>query len=209
MLTAARGVFCPQVSPDGKRIVLGIEVSGETRLAEVAADGSGFHEIMRGVPDSELSCAEWTPDSKYLLYTIDHPVGADIWTTPVQSGILRRHSQPTQLTNGPLTYSGVAPGPDGKKTYAIGTKPRGELVRYDAKTKQFVPFLGGISATHPTFSRDGQWVVYRSYSDHTLWRSRPDGTDRLQLTYPPFDASDPEISQDGKQVVFQSDWAET
>jgi tricorn protease-like protein len=70
------------------------------------------------------------------------------------------------------------------------------------RSNQFAPFLSGISAIDPTFSTDGRWVAYTSYPDHTLWRSRTDGTDRLQLTYPPTQVSYPFISPDGKQVSF-------
>ncbi len=80
---------------------------------------------------------------------------------------------------------GPIPSRDGKQIFAIGAKQRGELVRYDVNAKQFVPFLFGISAFDPTFSRDGKWVAYTSYPDHMLWRSRSDGAERMQLTYPP------------------------
>jgi dipeptidyl aminopeptidase/acylaminoacyl peptidase len=53
------------------------------------------------------------------------------------------------------------------------------------------------------YSRDGQWVLYNSYPDHSLWRSRADGSERLQLTYPPIMVLWPHISPDGKQVAFQ------
>jgi eukaryotic-like serine/threonine-protein kinase len=76
------------------------------------------------------------------------------------------------------------------------------LVRYDAKSHQFVPYLSGISATDVTFSKDGQWVAYASYPDRTLWRSRIDGTRRRQLTYPPVVALFPFISPDGTKVSF-------
>jgi hypothetical protein len=49
----------------------------------------------------------------------------------------------------------------------------------------FLPFLGGITADFVEFSRDGQWVLYVAFPDGTLWRSRVDGTKRLQLTFPP------------------------
>jgi Tol biopolymer transport system component len=67
-----------------------------------------------------------------------------------------------------------------------------------------VPFLGGISAIDPTFSKDGKWVAYTSYPDHTLWRSRADGTERTQLTYPPLKVQSPSISPDGNKVTFTS-----
>jgi Tol biopolymer transport system component len=76
-------------------------------------------------------------------------------------------------------------------------------------TKQFVPFLSGISAFNPTFSRDGNWVAYTSYPDHALWRSRPDGSERLQLTYPPMQVYYSFISPDGKQVVYGNAKGET
>jgi len=52
------------------------------------------------------------------------------------------------------------------------------------------------------FSRDGKWAVYVTYTDGTLWRSKLDGTDRLQLTYPPLQASVPHWSPDGTRIAF-------
>ena len=78
----------------------------------------------------------------------------------------------------------------------------GESVRYDLKSKQFVPYLSGISAGEIEFSRDAQWVTFVSYPDGTLWRSRADGTDRLQLTRPPLIAVLPRWSPDSSQIAF-------
>jgi WD40 repeat protein len=107
-----------------------------------------------------------------------------------------------------LSYSGPVASRDGKQIFAAGTKQRGELVRYDGNSKLFVPFLSGISAFNPTFSRDGKWVAYASYPDHSLWRSRSDGTDRLQLTFPPVRVQYPFMSADGKSVAFGTSEAE-
>jgi Tol biopolymer transport system component len=74
----------------------------------------------------------------------------------------------------------------------------------DMKSHEFVPFLAGISATAPTFSRDGKWVAYLSYPHHSVWRSRSDGTERLQVTFPPMDARFPVISPDGTKVAFHT-----
>jgi tricorn protease-like protein len=72
------------------------------------------------------------------------------------------------------------------------------------QSHQFVQFLAGISAFDPNFSRDGQWVAYTSYPDHTLWRSRSDGSERRQLTYPPMEVGFPFISPDGTRVAFKT-----
>jgi len=97
---------------------------------------------------------------------------------------------------------GSVPSRDGKKLFAIQGAPRGELVRYDAKSRQFLPYLSGISAIHLSFSKDGQWVVYISYPDGALWRSKMDGTERLQLATPPMQVVMPKWSPDGKQIAF-------
>ena len=75
-------------------------------------------------------------------------------------------------------------------------------MRYNAKSAQLEPFLGGISAEYVMFSKDGQWVSYVSYPEGTLWRSKVDGSERLQLTYPPMYPVLPRWSPDGKNILF-------
>jgi len=75
-------------------------------------------------------------------------------------------------------------------------------VRYDPHSKIFIPLLGGISAGDLEFSRDGQWVTYVTYPDELLWRSRMDGSEPLQLSYPPQQAALPRWSPDGKKIAF-------
>src|SRR6516165_2571609 len=133
----------------------------------------------------------------------------DLWMLAMRTGVFQRSRNPIRLTNGPLSYEGPVVSRDGKHIFAIGTKQRGEVVRYNLNSKQFQPFLSGISAFGPTFSNDGRWVAYASYPDHTLWRSRTDGTDRLQLTYPPMRVLYPFISPDGKRVVYGNSDSET
>jgi Tol biopolymer transport system component len=94
------------------------------------------------------------------------------------------------------------PSADGKKLFVIGTHRRAELVRYDSKSGEFVPYLGGISAGDVDFSQDGQWVTYVRYPERTLWRSRTDGSARLQLTKPPMRALLPHWSPDAQQIAF-------
>ena len=91
---------------------------------------------------------------------------------------------------------------DGKKLFAIGSQRRGELARFNQKTQQFEPYLSGISADGVDFSRDGQWVTYVSYPEGSLWRSKADGSERLQLTFPPMQVILPRWSPDQKQIVF-------
>lgn len=190
------------VSPDGRRILISQEVTADRRLFEIGADGKGLREI-RKLNDHEFNFI-WTPDEKYLIYQTTNSEESDIWLIPVHTALFRRLGKPIRLTNGPLPYSSPFPSRDGKQIFILGTKQRGELVRYDMQSREFTPFLSGISATDPTFSHDGKWVAYVSYPDHTLWRSRSDGTERKQLTFPPITVLFPYISPDGTKVAFHT-----
>jgi hypothetical protein len=101
-----------------------------------------------------------------------------------------------------MSIAFIAPSPDGKKLFADGWLPRGELVTYDHRSHQFVPFLSGISAGELDFSPDGKWIAYVAYPEGTLWRSRADGSERLQLTYPPVSPLLPHWSPNSTQIVF-------
>jgi serine/threonine protein kinase/Tol biopolymer transport system component len=188
------------VAPGGQRVLLEENHDGVRRLLDIGADGTGLREILKEGPGE--CCFVWTPDEKYLVYQARTAQQTDIWLLPMKAGLFRRQGKPIRLTNGPLPYSQAYPSRDGKQIFALGTKQRGELVRYDMKSHQFEPFLAGISATDVTFSEDGKWVAYASYPDHTLWRSRSDGSERKQLTYPPTEAFSPFISPDGRRVAF-------
>ena len=193
-------------SPDGGRIrfTLGISFTGNTSLWEVRADGTGLRALLPGWNNpARECCGRWTPDGRYFIFVSTDNKGRNIWALPERRSFLgNRLTVPLQLTTGPLSFSFALPSPEGSKIFVVATQPRGELVRYDARSQQFLPFLSGISASELDFSSDNQWVTYVTYPDNTLWRSHADGSDRLQLTYHPVEAHLPRWSPDGKQIAF-------
>lgn len=172
---------------------------GQQLAWEIAVSGKDLHRLLAGWhnPPDEC-CGKWTPDGKYFVFQSNR----QIWALPRNNGWFRPDARPIQLTFSPLSLSSPLPSKDGKKLFVIGQTYRGELERYDAKSAQFLPFLGGISAEYVAFSTDGQWVAYVSYRDGALWRSKLDGSERLQLVYPPMYAVLPRWSPDGKNIVF-------
>jgi len=193
-------------SPDGARLGLTITnpESNLSSLWEVRTDGTGLHPLLPNWHRLPAECCGvWTPDGRYYFFLNSTPAGFDLWALRESAGILQRQSStPFQLTTGPLSFSSLAPSPEGKKLFVGGRQGRGELVRYDARSHQFVQFLSGISAGEMDFSRDGKWVTYVSYPDYALWRSRVDGSDAMQLTFPPMSADLPRWSPDGTQIAF-------
>jgi dipeptidyl aminopeptidase/acylaminoacyl peptidase len=127
----------------------------------------------------------------------------DLWATREKGDFFHRvNREPVRLTLGPMSFNAPQPSLDGKKILIVGEQPRSELMRHDAKSGQFVPYLGGISATDVSFSPDGEWVAYVSHPEGNLWRSRKDGSERLQLTSGPEVVFKPKWSPDGKQLAF-------
>jgi serine/threonine protein kinase len=192
----------PNISPDSKHLVFTVYLPSSNSIVASNMDGSGQRVVVSSSEGKRVCCAQWTPDGRYITFEDRNQGRPDLWVVQWQTGFFQRAYPHVQLTNGPLFYKGPTPSRDGNQIFAIGIKQRGELVRYDVNSKQFLPILSGISAFNPTFSRDGKWVAYTSYPDHTLWRSRSDGTDRLQLTFPPVRVTYPFISADGKRVAY-------
>ena len=198
-------IFDPVWSPDGSHLRFDVQEGGlaglpSLSLWEVSIDGTGLHRVFPGwnSPPNWDCCGRWTADGKYFLFWSRR----QIWALPRKAEFLHSESKPIQLTSSPMSLSAPVPSTDGKKLFVIGSTDRGELQRYDLKSGQFIPFLDGISAEHVSFSKDGQWLAYVSYPEGTLWRSKVDGSERLQLTYPPIYAVLPRWSPDGKSIAF-------
>jgi DNA-binding winged helix-turn-helix (wHTH) protein/Tol biopolymer transport system component len=192
------------VSPDGKKIRVNLRSNTSRRsLWEINSDGSNPHPLLPGwQSEGDTCCGRWTADGKHFVFQSRLQGRADLWVLREGDRWFGRAPSPQRLTNGPLSYEQPFPSRDGKHIYALGMKKSGELVRYDSKSRQFVPYLSRISATDVTVSNDGKWIAYLSYPGHNLWRVRADGSERLQLTYPPASVYYPRISPDGTAVSY-------
>jgi eukaryotic-like serine/threonine-protein kinase len=203
----------PAFSPDSKRIRFSVVDQGAqtSSLWEVGRDGSDLHQLLAGWHNPpNVCCGTWTPDGRYYIFRttsrndfLEAWRFGDIYAVSDSTSVFHKSiSLPVQLTFGPQTYSIGGITPDGKKLLVTASEPHPELVRYDPEAKKFVPFLAGMAAKFVAFSRDRKRIAYIKISDDTMWTSRPDGSERIQLTYPPDRAALPRWSPDGTQIAF-------
>ena len=206
LITVSGGAYGIRFSPEGSRLRFTEAVQGDSpSILEVGVDGRNLHHVLKdwNGPSSEC-CGVWSADGRYYLF-VRNVSGRrdDIWALREAGGFFHRApSAPFQLTTGPMSLGPPLPSPDGRKLFAEGLLSRGQLVRYESRSRHFAPFLSGISAGELDFSRDGKWVAYVSYPERTLWRSRIDGSESQQLTYPPVAAFLPRWSPDGTQIAY-------
>jgi DNA-binding winged helix-turn-helix (wHTH) protein/Tol biopolymer transport system component len=204
----------PRWSPDGRVLRLTVEDrrTGSVTLLEGAADGTNLHPWRPSQGQSKAGwlvgecCGVWTPNG-HFFYRSSQGDTVGLWALGERTGLFRRPDSSPYLvhaTSTPPDFFHPAVSLDGKRIFFISYQESRELVRYDAATQRSIPYLSGVPIRNAEFSPDGNWVAYIT-QDWTLWRSRPDGSGRLQLTFPPLNAAKPQWSPDGAQIAFRGD----
>jgi len=208
LLTASGMIYSVGFSPDGTRIRMSVvnEFKSMVAIWEARADGSGLHELLPGWHPIPLECCgTWTSDGRYYVFQSFQRGSSKIWILPDTQPSLRKSPPvPVLLTTDPLNFYSPVPSRDGKKLFVMAEQPRAELVRYDSNSGQFLPFLSGISAADAEASPDTRSYLFVRYPDHTLWRSRADGSEPVQLTSPLLRVALPHWSPEGNHIAFSA-----
>jgi eukaryotic-like serine/threonine-protein kinase len=208
LITVPGVPFAPRFSPDGHRLRFTIRNTGQrtSSLWEVSSDGKDLHAVLPewNKPGQEFG-GTWTPNGEYFLFESTRDHTQNIWALREGGALFRKAgTEPTQLTVGPLMFSSPTPSPDGKKLFVIGEQRRFDLISMGSKSPQFSVELPGVSAGEADIQRNGEWITYVAHPELTLWRSKPDGSSRTQLTYSPMQAHMPRWSPDGSQIAFMA-----
>jgi serine/threonine protein kinase/Tol biopolymer transport system component len=197
----------PRFSPDSKRIrvtVAGASPADPTRIWEVDVDGGHPHQLALAWPDDAYQRdGQWTADGRHFffssnredlsgIYELKQPPWFELWKKPTT----------VRLTAGQIDVLGATPSRDSTGLFVMGRIAQGAMQAYDSRQNRFMPYLGGLPASALIVSPDRKWMVYSDYPRHFLWRSRLDGSEKLQLTgvY----SWMPQWSPDSKSIAFSN-----
>ncbi|MBK8417385.1 hypothetical protein [Candidatus Villigracilis saccharophilus] len=151
-------LYAPEVSPDGNKIVFTHDDNGFQSIWVMDRDGSNPHRIS---PDDGWD-PSWSSDGGQILFASLTPNGSVQLFTMDGSGLNQR-----QVTNmsGLIGRSDMSPTGEYVATYAG---------KYGSRSIYLIP-MNGVEPTKyffdptsaaPSFSPDGQWMVFTGYLDH-------------------------------------------
>jgi DNA-binding winged helix-turn-helix (wHTH) protein/Tol biopolymer transport system component len=186
-------------SPDGT--ILRFFSEPGRHLWQVTSTGRDLHPFL---PSWTAWDGRWTPDGSYYIFTATKDGQNALWALRESPSFPWLRQTPTQITFPPLNFDDPLPSRDGHSIYAAaGLSQQIDVVRFDPGSHQFKPIFPGFNVTEVEFSPDHQWILYSNWTQ--LWRSRPDGSDRLQLAGPPSVPHNyfAHWSPDSKRILFE------
>ncbi len=200
-------------SPDGKRLrFTQTEPSqGTDSMWEIGTDGSSLRRVLpEGQRGPHEGSGTWLAGGRYFAFSsgvdlrasLAVDTRANLWLMGEQAGLFSRTRNPVQLTSGPIAFDHPVGLPNADRIFVIGSQSAYQLLRIDPKTSTKSAMLTESGATDINFSLDGQWVVYAARENGTLWKSKLDGTGKVELTAKATGAFAPAWSPDEKQILF-------
>ena len=199
-------------SPDGKRLRFTQSnlAEGTDSMWEIGTDGKSLRRVLPGEEGGpHEGSGTWLAEGNYFAFSTGQDLRANLavdtqanlWLMEEKQGWFgSRSGNPIQLTKGPIAFD--HPTASGSRLFVIGSHSEYQLLRIDPKTLTKTAMLAESGATDMDFSLDGQWVVYAARENGTLWKSRIDGSNRMQLMAGATGAFAPHWSPDQRQILF-------
>ena len=195
----------PNWMPDGKKLLFNMDGS----LFKLPVDGGELEKLNTGFANNCNNDHGISFNGKLLAISHSRPGlpggGSTVYVLPLQGGV------PELITeNTPSYWHGWAPNNkevvyvamrNGKNVYNLyrnSIKGGKEVALTDIKTGEHVDGC--------EYSPDGKYIYYNGHYTGTMqiWRIKPDGSGREQLTFDNYNNWFPHISPDGKWMVIIS-----
>jgi serine/threonine protein kinase len=193
-------------SPDGRELSATVRVDpASRRLWNLSADGQNAHPLRLDWPaNASQNSGQWTPDGRHFVFSSDREERPNLYelATPPWFAFWRKPTA-VRITGNQLPILAAAPMRDSQGLFVLGKTDEGALRAYDPRSKKLLPYLDDLSMLDFVISPNRQWMAYSEYPSRHLWKSRLDGSERVQLTNSY--AVMQQWSPDGKWVAY-SDW---
>jgi Tol biopolymer transport system component len=195
----------PNWMPDGKKLIFNMEGS----IYKIPVEGGAFDKLNTGFANQNNNDHCISFDGKILGISNHRDKmpggGSTVYVLPLEGGTPRMVTENTPsylhgwnpnnkevvyvaMRNGSTVYNIYKNSIDGGKEVALTTTKTGEHV-------------DGCE-----YSPDGRYIYYNGSASGTmqLWRMKPDGSGKEQITFDEYNNWFPHISPDGKLIAFLS-----
>jgi Tol biopolymer transport system component len=194
----------PNWMPDGKHLLFNQDGS----LWKLSVDGGTPEKLNTGTADRNNNDHGISFDGKMLAISSHRQGmnggGSTVYVLPIGGGT------PKQITEAtPSYWHGWAP--NNKEVLYVGQRGESKIYHIYRASINGGPEVALTDHTFghvdgPEYSPDGKYIYYNGNQSGTMqiWRMKPDGSNKEQLTFDEYHNWFPHISPDGKWMVYIS-----
>jgi TolB protein len=193
----------PNWMPDGKQLLFNEGGS----LYTIPVTGGTTKKLNTGIADRNNNDHGISFDGKMLA--ISHHItglpggGSTVYILPLKGG------EPKQITQKtPSYWHGW--NPNGKEVAFVGQRDgkNYDIYKISVNGGEEIKLTSNVGshADGPEYSPDGKYIYYNANPTGTMqiWRMKPDGASKEQITFDEYNDWFPHISPDGKWIAFIS-----
>ncbi len=204
ILTEPSRFEAPNWMPDGKNLL----INKEGLLYKIAVEGGELKKVNTGFADNLNNDHGISFDGKMLAishHSKEANGGSAVYVLPIEGGTPKLITKETPSywhgwapNNKEVVYVAMREGKNGYNIYKKSIEG-GEEIDLTSVEK-------GVHVDGCEYSPDGKYIYYNGSHSGTMqiWRMKPDGTEKEQITFDDYNDWFPHISPDGKWIAFIS-----